>query len=104
MIPLENVVISPGKRQGALVHVIRGNKSVDAAPAEDLAQIIADYPVVAALATGEGKAAIEALHRARAGYEEAAAALKRERAELEVRCAKMRKAEAAAKKLAEALA
>ena len=47
---------------------------------------------------------MEALARARAGYEAAAEALKRERAELEARVAEVRKADAAAKKLAEALA
>jgi hypothetical protein len=100
----ENVVISPAERQGALVHVIRGGKTVGPAASDELPYILASYPAVAALASGDGKAALEALARARAGYEAAAEALTRERAELEVRCAKMRKAEGAARKLAEALA
>ena len=82
----------------------RGGKSVTPAASDELPYILANFPAVAALASGDGKAAMEALARARAGYEAAAEALKRERAELEARVAEVRKADAAAKKLAEALA
>lgn len=96
----ENIVISPSKRGGALIHIYRGERKLGPAASDEIVFINRTMPDIAAFASGDVGAALAALEQARKAYEEGSAALARERAELEQRASKLRGVETRARALA----